>query len=71
MAFSSFPLTREKKRRTSFGVLDMGRLEVVFLVKETGAKVTKVFDSPYHCRLFVNKLKHSKKLCLIAYPILD
>lgn len=49
----------------------MGKLEVVFLVKETGAKVTKVFDSPYRCRLFVNKLKHSKRLSLIAYPILD
>ena len=49
----------------------MGKLEVIFMVKETGVKVTKVFDSPYHCRLFVNKLKHSKRLCLIAYPILD
>jgi len=49
----------------------MGRLEVVFLVKESGAKVTKTFDSPYLCRLFVNKLKHSKRLQLIAYPILN
>lgn len=48
----------------------MGKLEVVFLVKESGQKVTKEFDSPYRCRHFVNKLKHSKKLLLIAYPLL-
>ena len=49
----------------------MGRLEVVFLVNETGERVTKLFDSPYHCRLFVNKLKHSKRLSLVSYPILN
>lgn len=48
----------------------MGRLEVVFLVKESGKTVTREFDSPYRCRLFVNKLKHSKRLQLIAYPLL-
>ena len=43
---------------------------VKFLVRESGAIVEKIFDSPYLCRRFVNKLRHSKKLPLISYPIL-
>lgn len=43
--------------------------EVVFLVKATGAKVTKVFDSPYLCRRFVNKVKHGNSLELISCPV--
>ena len=49
----------------------MGHLEVTFQVKETGAKVTKIFDSVYLCRQFVNKLRRSKKLQLLKYPLLD
>ena len=46
-----------------------GELSVVFLVKETGARVTKTFDSEYLCRKFVNKIKHSKKCALISCPL--
>lgn len=41
---------------------------VTFLVRDSGAVVERVFDSPYRCRLFVNKLRHSKTLQLISYP---
>lgn len=44
---------------------------VVFLVKESGAVVEKIFDSPYLCRKFVNKLRHSKRCRLISYPNLS
>lgn len=44
--------------------------KVTFLVLASGAVVEKFFDSPYTCRLFVNKLRHSQKLQLITYPIL-
>lgn len=43
---------------------------VKFLVRESGAVVERIFHSPYQCRLFVNKLRHSKKLQLISYPML-
>ena len=43
-------------------------LTVKFIVRETGAVVTKEFDSYYRCRKFVMKLKHSKKCCLVSYP---
>lgn len=42
---------------------------VVFKVISTGAKVEKSFDSEYQCRLFVNKLRHSKRCLLISYPL--
>ena len=41
--------------------------KVVF-INERGAHVTKVFDSEYLCRQFVNKAKHSKRIRLISYP---
>lgn len=44
-------------------------LRVVFLVKETGAIVERVFDSEYFCRRFVNKLRHSKRCRLISCPL--
>lgn len=43
--------------------------DVTFYVVESGQTVTKRFDSPYLARKFVNKLKHSKKCRLLAYPI--
>lgn len=43
---------------------------VVFL-NESGKKVSKLFDSPYFCRKFVNKIRHSKKLRLLSCPIFD
>lgn len=44
-------------------------LTVTFIVLETGARVEKRFDSYYKCRLFVNKLRHSSKCRLVAYPL--
>lgn len=41
---------------------------VVFLVKESGAKVTRNFDSLYKCRNFCYKIMHSKKCTLVSYP---
>ena len=43
-------------------------LEVVFL-NERKVRVVKTFISYYACRLFVNKLKHSKRCTLISYPL--
>lgn len=42
--------------------------EVSFIVKDTGAVVTKKFDSLYRCKNFVNKLEYSKKLQVISHP---
>lgn len=44
------------------------KLTVKFLVKASGQIIERVFDSPYECRLFVNKLKHSKRCQLISWP---
>lgn len=42
-------------------------MEVTFLIKKTGEVVTKPFTSYYLGEKFVNKLRHSKKLRLIAF----
>lgn len=44
-------------------------LEVIFLVVKSGERVSRVFTSEYECRIFVNKLRHSKKCQLISYPL--
>ncbi len=41
---------------------------VTFLVLDSKTEVTKHFESYYKCRLFVNKLKHSKRCVLLSYP---
>lgn len=46
----------------------MDKFEVTFIVKESGRKVTKEFESAYLCRKFINKLRFSKRLLLISYP---
>lgn len=46
----------------------MGHLEVVYLVLDSGTRVSKEFSSPYQCRLFINKIRHSKRVRLISYP---
>ena len=43
---------------------------VVVFCNERGDRVEKTFDSPYLCRKFVNKIKHSKKCRLIFEPLL-
>ena len=44
---------------------------VVYLIKATGAIVTRTFDSPYHARLLVDKLRRSKTCELVSYPNFD
>lgn len=41
---------------------------VTFIVRNTGVKLTKGFDSEYMARKFVNKLRHSKRCILVSYP---
>lgn len=48
-----------------------GYHKVVFIVRESGVKVTKGFDSYYKCEKFVNKVKRSKKLKLVACPLFE
>lgn len=45
-----------------------GYYKVTFIVNESGAKVTKSFESPYVAKKFVNKLKRSKRCTLVSYP---
>lgn len=44
-----------------------GFYRVVFF-SEKGEKLCKGFDSPYLCRKFVNKLRHSRRCTLVSYP---
>jgi len=44
-------------------------MNVVYMVKKSGVKLTKSFDSEFLCRKLVNKLKHSKTCELISYPL--
>lgn len=48
-----------------------GDYDVTYIVNETGAKLTRSFDDALACLRFVNKLKHSKRCTLIAYPFFD
>lgn len=41
---------------------------VTFIVNSSGQRVTRAFDSPFECRKFVNKLRHSKVCTLVSYP---
>lgn len=49
----------------------IGDFDVVFIAKDSGRKLIRVFDSPFMARDFVNKLKRSKKCILVSYPTLD
>lgn len=48
---------------------NIGNYVVTFVVKATGQKLNRGFDSEYAARQFVNKLKHSSKCTLTSYPI--
>ena len=48
-----------------------GYYNVTFIVNESRQKLTKCFDSPYQAKLFVNKLRHSKRCTLISYPLFN
>lgn len=45
------------------------RYNVTFRVINSGAILTRSFDSEYMARKFVNKLRHSKKCALLSYPL--
>lgn len=38
-------------------------LTVTYIVKESGVRVNKTFDSDFKCRAFIRKLRHSKNAC--------
>lgn len=42
-------------------------MEVVF-INDRNVRVTKRFDSEYRCRLFINRLKHSRRCTLVSFP---
>lgn len=42
---------------------------VVFMVNQSKTVITRYFDSPYKCKIFVNKLNYSKKCTLISCPV--
>lgn len=41
--------------------------EVVFYNADD-QRVRKTFTSPYHARIFVQRLRHSKRCRLVSYP---
>lgn len=44
---------------------------IVYTVKfinESGKTVTRVFNSAYQCRLFIQKARRSKRISLLSYP---
>ena len=43
-------------------------LEVLLMNLETGEKFTKVFDSLFLCKKFVDKCRYSKKVRVLAHP---
>lgn len=46
----------------------LGFLDVCYIDNKTGVRLVKSFDSEYQARVFVNRLKHSKKCTLVYYP---
>ena len=42
---------------------------VTFIVRATGAKIIKSFESEYLAYKFVNKLRHSNRCILVSYPL--
>ena len=48
-----------------------GFYEVVFIDNSTGEKLSRKFWSLYQAEVFVNKLRHSRKLTLLSYPNFD
>lgn len=43
-----------------------GNVSVTFLVKESGARLTRFFDSEFLARKFINKLRHSRKCTFLS-----
>jgi hypothetical protein len=48
---------------------DIGWYRVTFVVNATGERLTRGFDSESQARVFVNKLKHSKRCTVTSYPL--
>ena len=42
---------------------------VTFIIKESGVKLTKSFDSECSAYKFVNKLRHSNRCILVSCPL--
>lgn len=59
------------RSQTCYADADVGSgyYKVTFFVNQTGAKLTRSFDSEYLAWKFVNKLKYSKRCTLISYPL--
>ena len=45
-----------------------GRENDITFINNKGVRLVKSFESEYQARMFVNKLKHSKKCVLVSYP---
>lgn len=48
-----------------------GKNSVVFMDKKTGVRLQNNFDSLYQAKCFVEKIKRSKDVVLISYPMFD
>lgn len=42
-------------------------MKIVFMVRSTGKRVVRIFDSYYLGEKFLDKIKRSKKLALISW----
>lgn len=49
----------------------MGYYKVVFMDNKTGVRLLRTFNEHSFCSLFVNSIKHSKRVTPISYPILN
>jgi len=49
----------------------LGFYKVTFIVNDSKARLTRSFDSAYHARKFVNKLRYSKRCTLVSYPVFN
>lgn len=45
----------------------IGSHRVVFLVKKTGVRLVRSFNSPYQAEIFIKKLRHSNACEMVSY----
>lgn len=57
-----------KERAEYYDGGPVGNLDVIFIVRDSGRTLVRKFDSPYLARVFVNKVRRSKKMQLVSYP---
>lgn len=46
-------------------------MKVEYIVNDSGTRLIKTFESPYLCRKFVEKVRRSKKLTLVSWPLFN